>query len=433
MKFRNLVYRSLVWRGFFLATTFLLNVAIARIFDAGGSGWIFYVTSIVAFALVLATFSLESALGFYGAGEPGKISNEKLAFLALVFTGTIVLVGGLFLSSYLPPDASYFGMDKGFFILTMLAYAGGNVLLTFFGALFYAKKDFKTPNLIPGGINILILLLAILAAQRMGGQRLLLGGYFFSFLAAGSFMTVMFLTRHCKWIWLDWPRVTEIKRLFRYSFLSLIANLVTFLLFRVDYYFVNRFCSETELGNYIQVSKVAQLFFVLPGVVAGAVFPLTAGGMKEDLRNHLLVLCRLIFYFFALACLLLAFSGFLIFPAIYGADFDKMYNAFIYMIPGILGICIIYPLTAFFAGQGKVSINIYGCFFALICMVACDLLLIPAWKINGAAIACSVSYLVYCGYIVARFRLNEGIRLIDFLKPKRSDLFFLFGGLKNRD
>src|SRR6202042_3662537 len=69
----------------------------------------------------------------------------------------------------------------------------------------------------------------------------------------------------------------ELRKLLRYSLFALASNIIFFLVYRVDYWFVKRFCSDNELGNYIQVSKIVQLFLILPLTIASIVFPYTAG------------------------------------------------------------------------------------------------------------------------------------------------------------
>ena len=63
---------------------------------------------------------------------------------------------------------------------------------------------------------------------------------------------------------LQWPGGEALRKVVRYSSQAFIANTVFFLVYRVDYWFVERFCSSADLGNYVQVSKLVQLPDSLP-------------------------------------------------------------------------------------------------------------------------------------------------------------------------
>ena len=64
---------------------------------------------------------------------------------------------------------------------------------------------------------------------------------------------------------------------------ALAANVVFFLVYKVDYMFVNYspVCTAADLGNYIQVSKLGQMMLIIPQIIASVVFPRTASGMTD--------------------------------------------------------------------------------------------------------------------------------------------------------
>ena len=74
------------------------------------------------------------------------------------------------------------------------------------------------------------------------------------------------------------------------------ANIVFFLVYRVDYLFVNAspVCTAADLGNYIQVSKLGQLLLIIPQIIASVIFPRTASGIeRKELNNTLMIMARL--------------------------------------------------------------------------------------------------------------------------------------------
>src|SRR5688572_8507573 len=89
MIFQRLLYQSLLWRGIYLGSLLLLNILVSRLYGAGGSGWIFYISSIFALFILLCSFSLETAMGYYLADK--RIPASQLFIISLVW----VLAAGL--------------------------------------------------------------------------------------------------------------------------------------------------------------------------------------------------------------------------------------------------------------------------------------------------------------------------------------------------
>ena len=204
--------------------------------------------------------------------------------------------------------------------------------------------------------------------------------------------------------------------------LAFFSNLVFFLLYKIDYWFVNKYCNPEDLGNYIQVSKLAQMFFIVPGILAGALFPLIAGNHVGKIEDVLKMLSRTIFFFYLIGCGVLVLIGKWLFPFIFGESFSGMYSAFLFLIPGILALSTLYTLTAYFSGRNKITVNLKGSLLALIFIVAGDAMLIPKYGIAAAAAVSSLGYIIYHIYVLYTFNRIHKSGVIDFFYFKASDL-----------
>jgi O-antigen/teichoic acid export membrane protein len=151
------------------------------------------------------------------------------------------------------------------------------------------------------------------------------------------------------------------------------------------------------------------------------VFPITAGGQKESIEKLLMLLSRSIFLLYLVTCVFLALTGKWLFPYVFGQSFNAMYKPFLWLIPGILSLSGIYTLAAYFAGKNKVKVNVIGAVYAMIVIVAGDIIFIPKYGIGAAAIVSSVGYMVYQVYIVAVFKKEHQIAVADFFIFKLSD------------
>ena len=216
--------------------------------------------------------------------------------------------------------------------------------------------------------------------------------------------------------------VADFGKLLRYCSLAFLGNVIYFFLYRIDYWFVEKYCTPAELGNYIQVSKLGHLFFILPTILASAVFPLTAGGKKEDVIHMLMLLLRIIFTGYLLCCGLLALTGRWLFPFVFGESFSDMYQPFLLLIPGILSLSGLFVVTAYFAGRDKVRTNITGSIYALAVILAGDIIFIPRYGILAAALVSSVGYIVFQVYIITEFRKESAVPLGRLFLLRASDI-----------
>lgn len=414
------LFQSILWRGLYYATVFIINILIARHFQAATSGSIYYISSIYSFVVLFISFSIESGITYFAAGE--KLSINKLFSFSILWS---LLVGILiFALLSFTGEMTYTAVGKQFLLVSSTTFICGNLLTAYCTGIFYAKNDFMLPNL----VSIVIALILIVLLPYNG--RSIIEGitdanyfylYFGSFLVQGVCLAIILVSKYVnrKQSW--FLSVAEFRLLFRYCMIAYLANIIFFLLYRIDYWFVEKYCTPVQLGNYIQVSKIGQLFFILPTILASAVFPLTAGGQKEKINSLLTMLSRTVFWLYVLACLLLVISGKWLFPFIFGKDFVEMYQPFVLLIPGILSLSGLFTLTAYYAGKNRMKVNIIGSFLALVVIIVGDSIFIPVYGINAAALMSSIGYIVYQLYVLIIFNKEYHTQMREFFIFKIAD------------
>lgn len=421
MQTAKVLWQSMLWRGLYYVTAFVINIIIARHFEATVSGAIYFLSSIYALVLLISSLSIESGIIYFAAKK--GIPAARLFNFSVLWSFLIGLLT-FFIVYYFFRDA-YREMAFPLLLFSSVFYITGNLLITYCAGFFYAQNDFKIPNLIIiAGTLLLILLIPY------GGHALVPAItdenyfyiYFGSFFVQGICMALAVWIRFIKGSVFQFLSAAQFKNLLRYCGLAFTGNLVFFLLYRIDYFFVEKYSTAVELGNYIQVSKLVHLFFILPTILASAVFPITAGGQKEGIQMILTLLSRTLFFMYMVVCLVLAVVGQWLFPFVFGESFTAMYQPFLYLIPGILALSGIFTLTAYFAGKNRISVNIYGSVLAMVVILAGDILFIPAYGIRAAALVSSAGYIVYQIYVIAIFKKEYKGTVPEFFIFKLSDL-----------
>lgn len=424
MHLKKVFIQSVGWRGIYLATAFLLNIVISRYFEASGSGWIYYLSNNLSFILLLASLSLESATTFYGSR--GEIALNKLSTLSFGWAFLATIVVTTFLSVYYLSNPQKYSFSV--LLLFSVSYIWGVLLSSYYNALFYARQNFVIPNLVLAIINCLLVLILPIAEwlfPKTFKADFFLYYYFGGFLVQGLIIAYIFNRKYTYKQPLVLPDRTEYKKLLSYSSRALLANVVFFIVYRADYWFIEKMCkvcSPDDLGNYIQVSKIIQLFLILPSILSSAIFPTTVAGFKKQVNSILPIMSRSILGFYSIVLLLLAVIGKWLFPYIYGSTFDQMWLPFIISIPGILSLSILSFLAAYNAGKDKISINLKGAIFPIIVIVAGDFIFIPNYGIVAAAAVSSIAYCCYMFYVLFIFSKEYQVPCYQFFLLKRADL-----------
>jgi O-antigen/teichoic acid export membrane protein len=412
------LYKTIAWRGMIYLASFALNICIARIYGASISGDFFYQISIYSLIILVLSLSLESGLGYYASNN--NIPVNRLYSLSIIWVG----IASLFLAA-LFYFLSFKGINNKQLLYVALPFITGNILMAFLVGIFYARKHFVLPN--------------IIMLVFYGLLFILLPGFLFSFLSPVQYLQfyqwsflgmalIMALTLYItdiaafKW---EWPSLNAIKPVILFSFWAWVGNIVFFFLYRVDYWFVQHYCNASELGNYIQVSRLAQVFFLIPSIAASVIFPLTASGDKKDMLKMIALVSRLFFWTYIAVCFILIISGQWLFPWLFGQSYNQMYIPFLLLVPGILSLSMLYPITAYNAGMNRLKLNLLACLITLAFMLAGDYVLVPQYGINAAAAVSSGSYILL--QIVLFYYLgNKGIvRRSSFFMLQKNDFSLL--------
>ena len=154
MKFKQLIFSSLFWRGLYFVTVLLLNIVVSRFFGAKESGWIYYIVNYFSFILLVSSFCLESGMTFFASKE--SIPGTQLAIFSLLWTVLVSILLVLLLFSWYHHPGQEFTRSQ--FIYFAITYTPGVLLTTFFCALFYAQQDYSLPNIILAAGNLLLIL-----------------------------------------------------------------------------------------------------------------------------------------------------------------------------------------------------------------------------------------------------------------------------------
>jgi O-antigen/teichoic acid export membrane protein len=305
----------------------------------------------------------------------------------------------------------------------------GVLLTNSITVMFYAQRNFWLPNCILIFLNIGLIFFILNQTNANNNVALInvLNIYFTFFLLQGILLTIAFVLKNNSWQQIKLPALKDSKTIYRYSIIALLGNIVFFLVYRIDYWFVQYYCNSIQLGNYIQVSKLGQMLLIIPQILASAVLPQTAGGYNQPVtRNTILIISRIFTALYIVLIVIVVLTGSWLFPFVFGTTFNYMYVPLILILPGIWSLSILVLLAAYFSGTGNVKINVIGGLLSVVIVSIGNFIFIPSGGIIAAAAVSSVAYFFYMFYLLRRFKTSYNFTFTDFIILRKTDFNWLF-------
>jgi O-antigen/teichoic acid export membrane protein len=428
MNFKKLLAQSIIWRGFYFFSVLLVNVFLSRYLKAAGAGNLYFLTTIFSFMQVLLGLSFEAGITYFASGQ--FIGRNKLISLAGLWSvaAGIIMMGFIYLFFLI--DHSIGDSYLWSYSLYAFCYVCGQSFMNYLTALYYTQENYFLPNFLLSLVNFAFILIlpGKDAATSVAETQKIIYLYFFVFLLSGLILFVAFLISNRKEGTVGFPAKESIIHLLKYSLTALAANVIFFLVYRIDYLFVkvSPVCTDADVGNYIQVSKLGQMMLIVPQIIASVVFPRTASGIeRQRLSNSIMVIARLFSQLFVGVFIVVLGIGHYLFIYVFGPTFNKMQMPMLIIIPGIFSLSVLALLSAYFSGIGKLQVNVRGAILALIVMVVGDFLFVLHFGIIAAAIVSTVSYTINLGYSLHVFNTDHDIHFIDFFRWRKQDYYWM--------
>jgi O-antigen/teichoic acid export membrane protein len=176
----------------------------------------------------------------------------------------------------------------------------------------------------------------------------------------------------------------------RYSAVNYLANALQFLAYRIDYWIVDHFKGQAELGVYALAVRVGQMLWIVPIVAASILFPLGSAGKADTVLLGRLL--RVMMPITLLGAVILALLSPWVIPAFFSEDFRPSVRPLLFLLPGILAFTANILLAAWFAGTGRPRYNMIISAVSCGMILLLDLLWIPRFGAVGAAWASTVAY-----------------------------------------
>jgi O-antigen/teichoic acid export membrane protein len=421
MKIKVQLFQNFLWRGLYFLSVFVLNVALARQYEAVQNGWINYITANFALVICFGSLSLEVSILHFGATQ--KMSNEKMSTFALIWVLCSAIIFAICFNYFVQAKQSITSKNLVRFCAT--AYVVGIMGINFFANLFMAQKQFVIANviLLISNVVLIILVPGFVVELPWLTKDVFLYFFFFSYVIQALLLVIAYYI-YVGTLTFAWVTLQEFKQLLAYAAIAFMANVSFYLLTRIDYWFVHTYCSAVDLGLYTMASKIGQTLLIFSIIASGVVFVSSNNGvLTQKQQLQLYTIFQLLFLLFVFIFCISFLLGKSFFVMMLGQSFTNMYRPFLILIPGIYFLSVLTLLSAYFGSINKSIYSFYANLVGLVFMVLGNLFFIKQFGIMASAIISSVCYGIVMGYCLRKFMVLHNLKLSSFLSLKNNLLF----------
>ncbi|MBI3610062.1 MAG: polysaccharide biosynthesis C-terminal domain-containing protein [Nitrospirae bacterium] len=189
-----------------------------------------------------------------------------------------------------------------------------------------------------------------------------------------------------------------------------IANLMQFLSYRVDFFFVRHYLGVSSLGVYSVAVNVAEAIWLVPTAVATVLFSMVANAQSSiRMHEHVVQSARASFVVAAVLVIIACSLPTSLWSILFGAGFDRVRFALVALSPGVTVFAPGSVVASYFAGTGRFRVNAGASAVGLVVGLVGYALLVPRLGIVGAGLASSVAYIATACVLLRAFAKETGI------------------------
>ena len=210
-----------------------------------------------------------------------------------------------------------------------------------------------------------------------------------------------------------------------------LGTIAQFFNYRLDLLIIAALLNTTAVGLYSVSVMLGEIVWYIPRSLGMVLFPKIASSNKETADEYTPYICRTTILIIVPAIVILYIVSEKLIPWVFTPDFFPSVLALKLLLPGIFFFSISKVLGSDILGRGYPHYNSIVAFIALALTIILDLLLIPRWGINGAALATSITYLIHTIFTVFLFKRVSGIGLFHLFRFQKDDFVYYHKVMKS--
>lgn len=406
MRFSRHVAWTLIARILIAGGSLLAGVIVARWLGAAALGVLASLSVMTLLAVTFGGLGLPSAITFLVARGPQSLMpamvNSVVSALAI---GGVLAFGIVFVAN-VKPDL-FGGVPARLVMITAVAIPF-HMLTLFCLAVFLGRGSMNRYNLLDllSQAFLVVNPVVVLAALGLGLLALVTSNAVTAVLLSILILTVLLRTAGGHegggTMHFDAPLMAAMLRHGSKFYVAMAASVI---IFRADLLIVNYFRGSAEAGVYAISTQVGTLLMLIPNVISTVLFPRVTearddGEMTCRVTRH----ASLIMLVVCLAAVPLAF----LLPILYGPAFADVPFQVLILLPGVFLLGIEAVQVQYFSSLGLPRAIPLFWLAAMAVNITLNLILIPSFGANAAAVVSTFSYALMFLLVAIYFRSHTG-------------------------
>lgn len=359
-----------------------------------------------------------------------KIFTEAQIKTAITQIWAITTIFSLVICFFLMTQFSKSGNELSL-VLLALAPIPFSLFNTYNSGIFMGKNEIGTFNKINWIPSLVVF---ILTGLFLLGLSWKIEGYMLALIGGPLFIFVILLFKnkfiHAFSFHYNWH---IIKRMLSLGLVYAVALLIINLNTKLDIILLDRLSTPYQTGIYSKGAGITQYLWQIPMLVGTIIFARSAVS-KNDRAFSLQVaqILRLSLLFVGIGLLFLFIFSRWIIVGMYGKEFEDSIMVLNLLLGGVLLFTIFKTMNQDMAGKGKPWVSMKAMLPALAINIGLNLVWIPEYGANGAALASTVSY-TFAAILFLHFYSKEvDIPIKTILYFKKSDFDPIINFIKKR-
>ena len=382
---------------FSLLISFFVGAAVARYLGPANYGVYNYALSFVGLFSFIAPLGVDAILYRELISQPQK--RDELMGTAF----RLKLIGGVI--AFLAASVSAYFLEADFLVkLIVLVFSisfifqAFNVSYTFFNSRVQSLKNVKVQTL---AVLFSAVLKIIVIVSFKGVIWLALAALIESIIISVGAVYFYRQKGYRLRAWTFNPALA--KKIISVSWLLLLSSAAALIYQKVDQVMVGRFLGNEAVGLYAVAAKLSEIWYFIPGIICGSLFPAIVNAKKTGLnlyRDRLKKLYKLMLFLALLIAVPLAVFSRPVTVIIFGPDYAASAPVLSIYAWSSLGFFLATAINQALTSENRLRMIFSINLLMMVVNVFLNYLLIPRLGLTGAAWATTVSYLLGPAYFM---------------------------------
>jgi O-antigen/teichoic acid export membrane protein len=409
-----------------ISASFFIGVITARILGPDGKGIFVLAFILPGMFIAFGNLGLGQALVYNLSKNPGRRDEVITSFFVVyvAIASVLTLIANSFLttiSEIFIPGVSINILRVGLVTLPTLLW------IQTARECFRGTSQYWLYNL-AGFLSkfiLLLFLLVLLLPLRQGIIQAIYANILTNFIVAALCLIGIYiyvLDKPFKFsVAFTWPLISYGWRVHPGYIMQTLENRIDFLL--LSHYMVD----PTSVGLYSLAVTLAELLLNVPEAVGTVWLQRVSKSSATDIISKTMGLSRVVLLISSLAGILMAFTAYPAIYIVYGPKFLPSYSPFLILLFGIIARAPDRVIGSYIQGIGRPGLISLISLVPLIVNLGLNILLIPEYGINGAALSSLISYTIRSLLTLIVFSKLHRLPLADCILVRRSDWIALQG------